>query len=107
MQGLIKEQMEPVAQKTLSDKPIKAVIYTHPHPEGSIRAPQVMENLIAKGELPVTIGIFIAPGNRSEDYPDDFGSHNPNNRAQEYDAMNDRYPRFIVDEMLPEVGQTI
>ncbi|MGF1756567.1 MBL fold metallo-hydrolase [Photobacterium sagamiensis] len=31
--GLNKEQMEPVAQKikTLSDKPIKAVIYTHPH----------------------------------------------------------------------------
>jgi alkyl sulfatase BDS1-like metallo-beta-lactamase superfamily hydrolase len=31
--GLNKEQMEPVAQKikTLSSKPIKAVIYTHPH----------------------------------------------------------------------------
>ena len=75
------------------------------HPEGSIRAPQVMENLIAKGEMPVTIGIFITPGNHSEAYPDDLGSHDPNNRAQEYDAMDDRYARFIVDEMLFEVAK--
>ena len=75
------------------------------NPEGSIRAPQVMENLIAKGEMPVTIGIFITPGNRSEEYPTDLGSKNPNNRAQEYDAMNDRYARFIVEEMLPEIGK--
>lgn len=76
------------------------------NPEGSIRAPQVMENLIAKGEMPVTIGIFITPGNRSEEYPTDLGSKNPNNRAQEYDAMNDRYARFLVEEMLPEVAKT-
>lgn len=75
------------------------------HPEGSIRAPQVMENLIARGDMPVTIGIFITPGNRSEDYPDDLGWGNPDNRTQEYDAMDDRYAQFIVEEMLPEVGQ--
>ena len=75
------------------------------NPKGTIRVHQVMENLIAKGEMPVTIGIFITPGNRSKDYPDDLGSGNPNNRAQEYDAMNDRYARFIVDEMLPEVSK--
>lgn len=75
------------------------------NPEGSIRAPQVMENLIAKGEMPVTIGIFITPGNRSEVYPEDLGSKNPNNRAQEYDAMDDRYARLIVEEILPEVSQ--
>ncbi|MDA0194990.1 MAG: alpha/beta hydrolase-fold protein [Bacteroidetes bacterium] len=74
-------------------------------PDGSIRAPQVMENLIAKGDMPVTIGIFITPGNRSEDYPDDLGMKNPNNRAQEYDAMNDGYARFLVEEMLPEVAK--
>lgn len=79
--------------------------YRATNPQGSIRAPQVMENLIAKGEMPVTIGIFISPGNRSDTYPDDLGSRNPNNRAQEYDAMNDRYSRFIVDEMLPLVAQ--
>lgn len=76
------------------------------NPEGPIRAPQVMENLIAQGDMPVTIGIFITPGNRSEAYPDDLGMKNPNHRAQEYDAMNDRFTRFIVEEMLPEVGKT-
>lgn len=79
--------------------------YRATNPQGSIRAPQVMENLIAKGDMPVTIGIFISPGNRSDTYPDDLGSRNPNNRAQEYDVMNDRYSRFIVDEMLPLVAQ--
>lgn len=79
--------------------------YRATNPKGSIRVPRVMENLIAKGDIPVTIGIFITPGNRSEVYPNDLGSKNPNNRAQEYDAMNDRYARFIVDEMLPEVAK--
>jgi hypothetical protein len=75
------------------------------NPEGSIRAPQVMENLIGRGEIPVTIGIFISPGNLSKEYPTDLGSKNPNNRAQEYDAMDDTYARFIVEEMLPEVAK--
>ena len=76
------------------------------NPEGVLRVPQVLENLIHKGDIPVTIGIFITPGNRSETYPEDLGTSNPNNRAQEYDAMSDAYTRFIVDEMLPEVGKS-
>lgn len=75
------------------------------HPQGSLRVPQVMEHLIAKGEIPVTIGIFISPGNRSEEYPGDLEWGNPNNRAQEYDAMDNRYARFIVEEMLPEIAK--
>ncbi len=75
------------------------------NPEGSLRVPQVMENLIAKGEMPVTIGIFITPGNRSKEYPSNLGFGNPNNRAQEYDAMDDRYARLIIEEMLPEVAK--
>ncbi len=88
-------------------EPASVLIFQDGHratnPEGSIRAPQVLENLIAKGELPVTIGIFITPGNTSEHYPDNLGWGNPNHRAQEYDAMDDRYARFIIEEMLPEV----
>ncbi|MFY0598130.1 MAG: esterase family protein [Cyclobacteriaceae bacterium] len=79
--------------------------YRARHPRGSIRAPQVMANLIAKGEMPVTIGVFITPGNRSEQYPDDLEWSNPNNRAEEYDAMDNRYGRFIVEEMLPEISK--
>lgn len=72
-------------------------------PDGSLRVPQVLENLIAKKEIPVTIGIFISPGNRSKEYPTDLGWSNPNNRAEEYDAINDRYAQLVVDEILPEV----
>jgi len=76
------------------------------NPEGPLRVPQVMDNLIAKGEMPVTIGIFITPGHRGEVYPSDLGMRNPNNRANEYDALTDDYARFLIDEMLPEVGRT-
>jgi enterochelin esterase family protein len=75
------------------------------NPEGALRVPQVMENLIHKGEMPVTIGIFITPGNLSEKYPDNLGVSNPDHRAPEYDALNDSYARFLIEEMLPEVGK--
>ena len=71
---------------------------------GSLRVPQVMENLIAKKEMPVTIGIFITPGSRGAEYAE-VGGGNPNNRAAEYDALGERYARFLIDEMLPEVGK--
>jgi enterochelin esterase family protein len=73
------------------------------NPEGVLRVPQVLENLIASGDIPVTIGIFITPGHRGDTYPDNLGTGNPNNRAQEYDSLSDAYARFLVDEMLPEV----
>jgi len=71
---------------------------------GSLRVPQVMENLIAKKEMPVSIGIFITPGARGEEYIE-VGGGNPNNRSFEYDSLGDRYARFVIDEMLPEVGR--
>jgi enterochelin esterase family protein len=80
------------------------------NPEGSTRVPQVMENLIARGDMPVTIGIFITPGHltegkNSEKYPDNLGMGNPNHRAQEYDALNDNYARMLIEELLPEIGK--
>lgn len=75
------------------------------NPKGSLRVPQVMENLIAKGEIPVTIGIFVTPGHSSKTYPDDLGMSNPNRRAQEYDALNDRYAKFLINELLPAIGE--
>jgi enterochelin esterase family protein len=74
------------------------------NPKGVLRVPQVLENLIHKKDIPVTIGIFITPGQRGDVYPDTLGTGNPNNRAAEYDALSDAYARFLVEEMLPEVG---
>jgi enterochelin esterase family protein len=76
------------------------------NPEGVLRVPQVLENLIHAGDIPVTIGIFVTPGHRAETYPDNLGMGNPNNRAQEYDSLSDAYSRFLIDELLPEVGKT-
>jgi enterochelin esterase family protein len=75
------------------------------NPEGSLRVPQAMENLMAKGKMPTTIGIFITPGNLSGTYPTDLGMKNPNNRRFEYDVLDDRYARLIIEEMLPAVGR--
>src|SRR5262245_44187844 len=74
------------------------------NPEGVLRVPQVLENLIYKKEIPVTIGIFITPGQRGDVYPE--GLSNPNNRSAEYDSLTDAYTRFVVDEMLPEVAKS-
>jgi hypothetical protein len=73
------------------------------NPQGSLRIPTVLDNLIARHEIPVTIGIFITPGHRAAQYPDNLGTGNPDNRAREYDALDDTYARFLIDELLPEV----
>ena len=76
------------------------------NPKGVLRVPVVMDNLIHKKEMPVTIGIFITPGQRGDTFPDSIGTGNPNNRSVEYDSLGDAYARFLVDELLPEVGKT-
>ncbi len=70
--------------------------------DGHSRIPIVFDNLIAKNEMPVTIAIMIDPGvmpalsaNAEARY----------NRSYEYDALGDRYARFLIDEILPEVSK--
>jgi gluconolactonase len=62
----------------------------------------VMDNLIHKGEMPVTIGIFIDPGVLPALSPN---QQNRYNRSFEYDALGDRYARFLIEEILPEVAR--
>jgi enterochelin esterase-like enzyme len=58
----------------------------------------VFDNLIAKGDIPVTVGIFLEPG----------GIKNPrDNRSFEYDTLSDQYARFLLEEILPEVEKTV
>lgn len=75
------------------------------NPEGSLRVPTVLDNLIHKGEIPATLGVFITPGNTSEHYPDDLGMSNPDHRWQEYDVLTDAYARFLTEEILPEIAK--
>ena len=70
---------------------------------GSVRAPNVLDNLIYRRELPVMIGVFINPGRRPdqpEPTPKDWGDRDTN-RPAEYNSLNDKYARVIVDELLP------
>jgi len=75
------------------------------NPKGVLCVPQVMENLIAKRQIPVTIGIFITPGQRGSEFPESIGTGNPDNRDMEYDVLDDTYARFLIEELLPEVGK--
>ena len=71
-----------------------------------LRINLVLDNLIAKKEIPATLGVFITPGQRDADrYPDNLGTGNPNNRANEYDALSDTYARMLIEELLPEVAK--
>src|SRR5438046_3102335 len=71
---------------------------------GAFRVPVVFDNLIAKKEMPVTIGIFINPG---EVPPAEPGQKARSNRSFEYDSMGDQYARFLLEEILPEVGKKL
>ncbi len=75
------------------------------NPGGPLRVDRVMTNLIARKDMPVTIGLFITPGNLSEHYPDNLGMGNPDHRAEEYDALNDNYARMLIEELIPVVAE--
>ncbi len=50
------------------------------------------------------IGIYITPGQRGTEFPDSIGTGNPDNRDREYDVLDDKYARMLIDEILPEVA---
>ena len=62
----------------------------------------LLEALIAAKEMPVTVGVFVRPGELAAAAP---GTHGRRNRCFEYDAMNDNYVRFLVEELLPYVAK--
>jgi enterochelin esterase-like enzyme len=70
--------------------------------EHEFRVPIVFDNLIHTGEMPVTIGVFINPGHYGEIQPKI--PYRASNRSVEYDTLSDRYARFLLEEILPEVG---
>jgi enterochelin esterase family protein len=59
-------------------------------PDGEIRAGVVFDNLIHRGEVPVTVVVFVDPGE-------------PDNRNVEYDAFSEAYATFLASEILPAV----
>ena len=69
------------------------------------RATTVMDNLIARGEMPVTIGVLVEPGHLGQVLPKGYWGER-NNRSVEYDTPDETYARFLLEELLPEVGRS-
>jgi len=63
----------------------------------------MLESLIAAKEIPVTIGVFVKPGNLPSPIN---GMAARRNRCFEYDSVGDNYVRFITEEILPYVEKT-
>src|SRR5262249_14678085 len=69
----------------------------------NVRVPVVFDNLIARRDLPPLIGIFVDPGilpTVSDQARNRF------ERVFEYDSLSDRYSRFLLEELIPEVAKT-
>ena len=59
-------------------------------------ATAVMDTLIANGEMPITIGVFVKPGRISND-----STVIRYNRSNEFDRIDDTFAKFIETELLP------
>ncbi len=65
------------------------------------KASTVFDNLIAKGEMPVTIYVAASPGVVKS--PNGDAALDRFNRSFEYDGLGDAYARFVLEELLPLV----
>ena len=65
---------------------------------------EFMERMIATKEIPVTIGVFVRPGEVPAPMKGTLGRRN---RDLEYDGVNDDNVRFLVDELLPYVSKEL
>lgn len=79
-----------VPHKYTGDTPVALMVFQDgiAHYINDIHADVAMDTLIESGEIPVAIGLFINPTDK---------------RADEYDTPDDKYGRFIVEEIVPDV----
>jgi len=71
--------------------------------DGNVRAPNVLDNLIYRREIPVMIAVFVNPGRtpeQPEPTPQEWGDRTTN-RPTEYNSLDDKYARVVADELLP------
>jgi enterochelin esterase-like enzyme len=109
LEGTVRKYWIYVPSQYDKEKPAALLVFQDgqraTNPKGVLRVPTVLDNLIHEKEIPVTIGVFITPGQRGEEYPERIGTGNPNNRSAEYDSLGDAYARFLIDELIPEISK--
>lgn len=79
---------EPAALLVLTD----GDVYRRNDGGASYRTPTVLDNLIDEGVMPVTIAVFVDPGQ----------NNGQSTRSLEYDTPDANYVTFLLDELLPE-----
>ena len=104
--GTVRDYWVYVPRQYDADKPACLMVFQdgagYVSEKGRVRATVVFDNLIHSGQMPVTIGLFIQPGVIPPSKPD---AKPRKNRSFEYDTLSDQYARFLIDEMLPEIGK--
>ena len=93
-----------------ASKPAALMVFQDGHAyineDGNFRVPIVFDNLIHKGDMPVTIGVFVDPGHKKDELPPKPGwDPQPENRSFEYDTLSDDYAEFLITEILPDSSQ--
>jgi enterochelin esterase family protein len=108
--GTIRRYYVYVPEQYEAEKPAALMVFQDGHAyineDGDFRAPVVLDNLIHKGEMPVTIGVFVDPGHKKSELPPEPGWRpEPENRSFEYDSLSSDYAEFLISEILPAVAK--
>lgn len=105
--GTVRDYWIYVPKQYDAAKPAAVMVFqdggSYVNEKGQFRTTIVFDNLIHRGDMPVTIGIFINPGVVPGSSP---GATPRQNRSFEYDTPNEQYATFLIDEILPEVGKS-
>lgn len=113
-EGTLRQYYLYVPAQYKTSEPAAVMVFQDGHAyvdeKGQARATIVLDNLIHRGEIPVTIGIFINPGvfDKRIDGRQDWSTGKKtktSNRSVEYDSLNEAYARMLETEVLPEVGK--
>jgi len=104
--GTVRDYWVYVPKQYDSAKPAALMVFQdgggYQSTNGAYRTTVVFDNLIAKKEMPVTIGVFVNPGVVPATEP---GRQERRNRSFEYDSLGDAYAKFLLNELLPEVAK--
>jgi gluconolactonase len=104
--GTVRDYWVYVPAQYKPDKPACTMVFqdgsTFVNEAGAFKTTIVFDNLIQKGDMPVTIGVFINPGVVPGAGPN---TQSRFNRSAEYDAVGPRFPTFLIEEILPEVAK--
>lgn len=102
--GTIRDVWVYIPAQYVASKPAALMVFQdgggYTSRDGGYRFPTILDNLIAHGEMPVTIAIMANPGAVP---PADDKTQLPRyNRSVEYDGVDDRFATFLIDELIPD-----